>query len=141
MQIIRADNKVEEIAATKQTVERVAKEINAKDAKLIEFRRLPLFKDIDSSKWQLVYAAKCRAAAAQIADFQDAKKDVQLKEDKKECLIELIDVLDENDAVDVLTTDKMIDETFKMVSSNLFRTFSNKSKLDPVLKLIRSTRT
>lgn len=39
-----------------------------------------------------------------MADFTDPKKDSDLKDDKKECLIELIDVLDENDAADSLHT-------------------------------------
>ena len=72
--------------------------------------------------------AKARAAATQIADFSDPAKDLQLKDDKKECLIEMIDVLDESESVDTLLNDKTMVEAFKMISSNLFRTFANKSK-------------
>jgi hypothetical protein len=35
-----------------------------------------------------------------------------LKDDKKECLIELIDVLDENDAVATLFVDKVLTDAF-----------------------------
>ena len=50
--------------------------------------------DIDPSKWQLIYMAKLKACRDHIADFSDPKKDVDLKELKKECLIECIDLLD-----------------------------------------------
>jgi hypothetical protein len=56
-------------------MERVAADLSKQDAKKIDFKRVPLFKDIDSSKWPLVYIAKCRACASQIADFGDVKKD------------------------------------------------------------------
>ena len=39
----------------------------------------------------------------------------------------MIDVLDENEASDVLLSDKIVAEAFKMIYSNLFRTFTNKS--------------
>jgi hypothetical protein len=54
--------------------------------------------DIDPSKWQLIYMAKLKACRDHIADFSDPKKDVDLKELKKECLIECIDLLDSQDA-------------------------------------------
>ena len=85
------------------------------DPKKIDFKRVPLFKDLNSSKWPLVYIAKCRACGAQIADFGDIKKDQNLKDDKKEALIELIDVLDETDASDALTTDQILTEAFKCI--------------------------
>jgi hypothetical protein len=70
--------------------------------------------------------AKAKACSTSIADFQDAAKDLQLKEDKKECLIEMINVLDA--LSDSLLTDHMVGECFRMISINLFRTFTNKSK-------------
>ena len=39
----------------------------------------------------------------------------------------MIDILDENEASDVLLSDKIVAEAFKMICSNLFRTFTNKS--------------
>ncbi len=39
----------------------------------------------------------------------------------------MIDVLDENEASDVLLSHKIVAEAFKMICSNLFRTFTNKS--------------
>ena len=56
------------------------------------------------------------------------KKDVDFKENKKECLIEVIDILDESEAVDTIITEKILAEVIKMISVNLFRTFSNKGK-------------
>lgn len=40
----------------------------------------------------------------------------------------MIDVLDESEAADVLLTDKIMADAFKMICSNLFRSFTNKSK-------------
>ena len=51
-----------------------------------------------------------------------------MKEDKKECLIEVIDLLDEQEAPDHLFTEKILEAAINMISANLFRTFSNKSK-------------
>lgn len=64
-----------------------------------------------------------------IADFTEAKKDAELKESKKECLIELIDVLEESEASDTLINEKVLTEVFRMIQANLFRTFTNKGKL------------
>jgi hypothetical protein len=65
----------------------------------------------------------------EIADFTEAKKDTELKEAKKECLIELIDVLEENEAPDTVINEKVLVEAFRMIQANLFRTFTNKGKL------------
>jgi hypothetical protein len=72
--------------------------------------------------------AKLRACM-EIADFTEAKKDTELKEAKKECLIELIDVLEENEAPDTVINEKVLIEAFRMIQANLFRTFTNKGKL------------
>jgi hypothetical protein len=45
-------------------------------------------------------------------DFTDAKKDTDMKDEKKESLIELIDVLDENDALDLISNEKVVQEAF-----------------------------
>lgn len=45
-----------------------------------------------------MYLAKLKACRDHIADFSDSKNDVDLKDIKKECLIELIDLLDSQDA-------------------------------------------
>jgi hypothetical protein len=84
--------------------------------------------DSDPSKWQLLYIAKLRACV-ETADFSDAKKDTELKETKKECLIELIDILEDNEAPDTVINSKVLAEAFKTISANLFRTFTNKGKL------------
>lgn len=49
--------------------------------------------DVDASKWQILYLAKL-LACHKIADFSEADKDTELKDAKKECLIEIIDILD-----------------------------------------------
>lgn len=72
--------------------------------------------------------AKLRACRDHIADFTDAKKDVELKEIKKECLIELIDLLDSYEAPDYIINEQILAESMKTISANLFRTFANKSK-------------
>lgn len=64
----------------------------------------------------------------EIADFTESKKDTDLKEAKKECLIELIDVLEENEAPDTVINEKVLAEAFRMIQVNLFRTFTNKGK-------------
>ena len=55
-----------------------------------------------------MYLAKLKACH-RIADFSDAKKDVELKEQKKECLIEIIDVLDEPEAADYIIKERVLD--------------------------------
>ena len=44
-------------------------------------------------------------------------------------MIEIIDVLEESEAVDTIINEKTLAESIKMISANLFRTFSNKGKL------------
>ena len=83
--------------------------------------------DVDPTKWQILYLAKLKACH-KIADFSDAKKDVELKEAKKECLIEIIDVLDEPEAADYIIKERVLEAAMEMISANLFRTFANKSK-------------
>ena len=74
-----------------------------------------------------MYLAKLKACH-KIADFSDAKKDVELKEAKKECLIEIIDVLDEPEAADYIIKERVLEAAMEMISANLFRTFANKSR-------------
>jgi serine/threonine-protein phosphatase 2A regulatory subunit B' len=76
-----------------------------------------------------------------MVDFTDPKKDVEMKDEKKECLIELIDVLDENDAVELIASDKIIQEAFNMIGANLFRTFANKSKTLSYSEILENKKT
>ena len=85
--------------------------------------------------------AKLRACTVHHADFTDSKKDVDLKDEKKECLIELIDVLDENDAYDCLHTEKIFQEAVVMIGANLFRTFANKSKTLSYSEILENKKT
>ena len=73
--------------------------------------------------------AKLKACRDHTADFSDPKKDVDLKELKKDCLIECIDLLDHSEAPDYIMNEQILHESMKTISANLFRTFANKSKL------------
>ena len=53
---------------------------------------------------------------------------MELKEAKKECLIEIIDVLDEPEAADYIIKERVLEAAMEMISANLFRTFANKSR-------------
>ena len=97
--------------------------------------------DSDSKKWQILYLAKIKACQNQIADFTDPKKDLELKEDKKECLIELIDVLDENDAATTILVEKVLTDAFQMIGVNLFRAFANKSKTLSYSEILENKKT
>lgn len=75
-----------------------------------------------------LYITKLRACY-KLADFSDSKKDTDFKEQKKECMIDLIDTLDDaNLAPQYLFNEQILKEAIKLVESNIFRTFSNKSK-------------
>ena len=87
--------------------------------------------DVDASKWQILYLAKLKACH-KIADFSDPKKDTDLKEAKKECLIEIIDVLDEPEAAEYIIKERVLEAAMDMISANLFRTFANKSRYPPI---------
>lgn len=67
-----------------------------------------------------------------MANFQaDSKKNpdqVEFKDKKRETLIELIDVLDDSEAYDTLLNESILKESMVMISKNVYRTFSNKSK-------------
>ena len=77
--------------------------------------------------------AKLKACRDHIADFSDPKKDVDLKELKKDCMIECIDLLDHSDAPDYIMNEQVLKESMKTISANLFRTFANKSKYSYVV--------
>jgi len=71
--------------------------------------------------------AKAKACTIFICDFQDFAKDKQLKEEKKQCLVEMIEGLE--GMTESSLTQLMLADCFKMISTNLFRTFANKSKI------------
>jgi hypothetical protein len=56
-----------------------------------------LLLEVESDKWKVLYIAKLKACH-KIADFSEAKNDVEWKEQKKETLIEIIDILNDNGA-------------------------------------------
>ena len=97
--------------------------------------------DVDSRQWPVIYLAKLRACQIHMADFSDSKKHIDLKDDKKECLIELIDVLDETDSADCLHTEKIFQESISMIGGNLFRTFANKSKTLSYSEILENKKT
>ncbi len=63
-----------------------------------------------------------------------------MKENKKECLIELIDLLDEQDT-SFLTHEKVLQEAFSTIGANLFRTFANKSKTLSYSEILENKKT
>ena len=67
--------------------------------------------DVDPTKWQILYLAKLKACHT-IADFSDSKKDLELKDNKKETLIEIIDLLDEQEAPDYVINEKILEASF-----------------------------
>lgn len=69
-------------------------------------------------------------ACYKLADFSDAKKDLEFKEQKKEAMIDLIDALDDTgNAASYLFHEPILKEVIKMVEANIFRTFTNKGKI------------
>lgn len=50
--------------------------------------------DVDPERWRALYVAKLKACYKH-ADFSDSKKDLEFKEQKKETMIDLIDILDD----------------------------------------------
>ena len=75
--------------------------------------------------------AKLKACRDHVADFTEIKNDVELKDIKKECLIELIDLLDSQDAPEYIVNEQILSESMKTIAANLYRTFANKSKCPP----------
>ena len=66
------------------------------------------FLDVDASKWQILYLAKL-LACHKIADFSEADKDTELKDAKKECLIEIIDILDGAEAGEYVINERVLE--------------------------------
>jgi hypothetical protein len=61
---------------------------------------------------------------------------------KKECLLELIDVLEEPEAVDVLLPiERVLQATLTCVARNLFRPFANKSKTLSYSEILENKKT
>ena len=50
--------------------------------------------DIEQERWKQLYIAKLKGCY-KMADFSDSKKDQEFKDQKKETLIEVIDILDD----------------------------------------------
>jgi serine/threonine-protein phosphatase 2A regulatory subunit B' len=84
----------------------------------------------------VLYVAKLKACH-RFADFSEAKKDAEFKEQKKEQMIDLIDILDDvANAQAYLFNEAILKEAIKLVEVNIFRTFTNKankktSSVDP----------
>ena len=65
-----------------------------------------------------------------------------MKEDKKECLLELIDAIDESsEAPEYLFQERVIAEAFLCIRSNLFRAFANKSKTLTYSEILENKKT
>ena len=101
--------------------------------------------DLEHEKWRKLYLAKLKGCY-RLADFSETKNDLDFKEQKKDALIELIDILDDPAAPQYLLNDLVLREAIKLIEANLFRTFSNKSKefklfnsslIIPIIQLIK----
>lgn len=69
----------------------------------------------------------CHKAANFNSDAKKHPEDAEFREKKRETLIELIDVLDEGSAGDLLLTEELLKESMVMIERNIFRTFTNKN--------------
>lgn len=92
-----------------------------------------IFIDVDIEIWKQLYIAKLKACYKQ-ADFSESKKDTEFKELKKDTLIEVIDILEDPAAFQVLMNESVLKEAIKLVEVNIFRTFTNKGKSIPEYK-------
>lgn len=81
---------------------------------------------MDPEDWRKLYVAKLHACY-KAADFTDNKKDTEFKDQKKDTLIDLIDVLDDPVSNQYLFNEPILKEAVRMIEVNIFRTFTNKS--------------
>jgi hypothetical protein len=49
--------------------------------------------------------------------------------------------LDENEALDLISNEKVVQEAFQTISANLFRTFANKSKTLSYSEILENKKT
>ena len=70
----------------------------------------------------------CYTPANFHADSKKQPEQVEFREKKREVMIELIDILDDPNAVDNLLNEDILQCSIIMIEKNIFRTFSNKSK-------------
>lgn len=95
--------------------------------------------ELEPADWAENYKMKLRFCW-KIANFQaDTKKnpeEVEFREQKRNILIELIDILDNNEASSLLLNQETLAESMIMISKNVYRTFTNKSKSFVMLMLI-----
>jgi serine/threonine-protein phosphatase 2A regulatory subunit B' len=85
---------------------------------------LPMIKDIPISnraQRKQLYIMKLRACH-QIFSFKDAKVNTELKDKKRETLLEIVDYLDADPS---FYEKEILSEAFKMINVNLFRTLGN----------------
>lgn len=101
-------------------VKQAVPQVEATDFKLMPLLR---FKDVDRHRWQTIYLAKLKSCTERMADFLDPKKDIELKESKKNCVVEMIDILDDSHSYETLHTEIVLTEAVRMVAANIFRTF------------------
>lgn len=97
--------------------------------KILEAIKTKFF-DRDSDDWPQLYKYKllfCYRAANFQADSKKEPKEVEFKEKKREVLIELIDILDESPADELLHTEEILAASIEMIERNIFRTFANKN--------------
>ena len=88
-----------------------------------------LFLDRDAYDWPELYKYKlifCCTTANFQAESKKQPEEVNFRDQKRETLIELVDVLDESEAYDTLHTEPVLQASMEMIEANIFRTFANK---------------
>lgn len=89
------------------------------------FETLPKFKDVPQNQRSELFRAKLRLCR-QTFNFKDAKEDVELKDLKRNTLLELVDYLNANEE---MYSKQNLSELMKTVSSNIFRALGRGSPL------------
>ncbi|KAJ8758869.1 hypothetical protein K2173_002648 [Erythroxylum novogranatense] len=91
---------------------------------------LPGFRDVSSSEKQNLFIRKLNLCCV-IFDFTDPSKNLKEKDIKRQTLIELVDYVT---SVNAKFTETAIQEAVKMVSTNLFRSFSPQPRENKALE-------
>lgn len=89
------------------------------------FETLPKFKDVPQNQRGELFRAKLRLCR-QTFNFKEAKEDVELKELKRNTLLELVDYLNANDE---MYSKQNLSELMKTVNANIFRALGRGSPL------------
>ncbi|KAJ8773649.1 hypothetical protein K2173_005895 [Erythroxylum novogranatense] len=96
------------------------------------YEALPGFRDVPSSEKQNLFIRKLNLCCV-VFDFTDPTKNSKEKDIKRQTLIELVDYVT---SVNGKFTDTLIQEAVKMISVNLFRSFTPQPRENKVLEAL-----